>query len=329
LTLWEPEGTTGLPASRIWESDVQLAGTARKIRIESRIPPLSPDAAGAFWLPAAALAIGLLTASLLLTLAGRAGRVERLVEERTVDLRETAQRLRAEMAERERWEVAAEEAGRKERERLGIELHDSIGQKLSAAAMLSRALSRRLPADASEEVGMLADLVKECAAESRRIAHGLAPIGLPGGSLQEALRRLADETCAATGKPCELESRGEADADPALAAQFFRIAQEAVNNAARHARAETLRLRLDAQKGTIRLRIEDDGIGLPENPDASGGMGLRLMKRRAASIGAALSIHNLPGRGVCVDCLWPAPESVNAETTESGIPSPTPSSVPV
>lgn len=250
-------------------------------------------------LPAALLLIGALAAGLLRVLASRAAAVERLADERTVA-------LRAEMAERERLEIEAAEAGRLERERMGRDLHDSIGQKLSAAAMLARAVSRKLDetrAAEAEDARLLAGLVKESAAEARQIAHGLAPVELPGGGLAEALRRLAAETRDATGLDCALTCEPDTpEPEPAAALHLYRIAQEAVANAVRHARARSLRLRLDREPGGLRLEIEDDGVGWPASPGP--GLGLRLMKRRAETIGSALEVGPGTAGGARIACRY-------------------------
>lgn len=293
------------------ESQVPACGRADIIRmggadwVLQSNPPQDPAPgleARTLGLPLALLLIGALVAGLLLVLASRAAAVERLVDERTVALRE-------EMAERERLEIEAAEAGRLERERMGRDLHDSIGQKLSAAAMLARAVARKLDgteAPEAENARLLAGLVKESAAEARRIAHGLAPVELPGGGLAEALRRLAAETRDAAGLDCEFTGAPDApEPDPATALNLYRIAQEAAANAVRHARARALWLRLEPESGGLRLEIEDDGIGLPDVVPAQG-LGLRLMRRRATTIGGTIEWLSGEQGGVRVVCRCPA-----------------------
>jgi signal transduction histidine kinase len=276
---------------------VRLGGADWSLQTTPPPDPILALEARTLALPAALFLIGALTAGLLRVLASRAAAVERLADERTVALRE-------EMAERERLEIEAAEAGRLERERMGRDLHDSIGQKLSAAAMLARAVARKLDgtdAPEAENARLLADLVKEGATEARRIAHGLAPVELPGGGLAEALRRLAEETRNATGLDCEFSGAPDApEPEPAAALNLYRIAQEAVANTVRHARAQSLRLRLEPKPDGLRLEIEDDGVGLQESPGP--GLGLRLMKRRAQTIGATFEIGPGATGGVLVAC---------------------------
>lgn len=293
------------------EDIVSLGG--QSWRLQTKPPDLSPPRPDLreLGLPLALIPIGLLAAGLLRILATRTASVERMVDKRTGELRE-------EMAERERLEIEAAEAGRRERERMGRELHDSIGQKLSAAAMLARAVSRKLDetrAPEAEDARLLAGLVKESAAQARQIAHGLAPVELPGGGLAEALRRLAGETRDATGLDCDFTCAPDVpEPESAAALHLYRIAQEAATNAARHARARTLRIQLAREPDGLRLEIEDDGIGLPDTVPTQG-LGLRLMKRRAAAIGSRLELLRGTTGGVRVVCRYrpaaaPQPETL-------------------
>ena len=303
-----------MDASDGWEGDVHFGGLLWRLRVDSTGIGFSRrHVSGKLGLPLAVIFIGLLAAGLLRVVATRAAAVERLVDERTNE-------LRGEMVERERLEIETAEAGRRERERMGRELHDSIGQKLSAAAMLARAVSRKLDetqAEEAEDARLLAGLVKESAAQARQIAHGLAPVELPGGGLAEALHRLAGETHSATGLDCDFIGDAEApDLDPAVALQLYRIAQEAVTNALRHAQARSIHIRLARENGSLRLQIEDDGLGIGKPALSPGGLGLRLMKRRAAMIAGSLEIRSGSAGGVCVECRFrPEVEKIPVESS--------------
>ena len=90
------------------------------------------------------------------------------------------------------------------------------------------------------------------------------------------------------------------------AIQLYRIAQEALHNAAKHANAKHISVSLTTQNGAWMLTVKDDGIGLPSDPQAANGMGLRIMRYRAHMIGGTLSVRNDDGGGVIVSCSTPA-----------------------
>ena len=91
-----------------------------------------------------------------------------------------------------------------------------------------------------------------------------------------------------------------------MAGHLYRIAQEAVNNALKHGRPATIEIELARGKGALRLRIADDGLGLPKTKKPAEGMGLEVMQHRANVINAALVIESRPGRGVSVICTVPS-----------------------
>jgi two-component system CheB/CheR fusion protein len=89
------------------------------------------------------------------------------------------------------------------------------------------------------------------------------------------------------------------------AIQLFRIAQEAVINAAKHSKAKKVRVRLAESDGHVELTVEDEGVGLPENFEQNGGMGMHIMRYRARAIGGQLIVRNGSGGGVVVTCTAP------------------------
>jgi signal transduction histidine kinase len=250
-------------------------------------------------LRAAGAASALLAALLAGLLAGNHVRVRRLVEERTAD-------LQREREERLRLEHELLEAGRRERQRVGQDLHDSLGQKLSGAALLARAAAQGTPPAARGQVEKVAELIKDSVAQVRRIARGLAPVDLDNASLDAALQRLAAEVCDLQGVACAVEAAPGVHArDAATALHLYQMAQEAVSNAIRHGGATDLRisLRRDGARGVLEIR--DNGSGLPADAAARGGLGLRLMRYRADLIGAELSIApSTPPPGTTVSCRF-------------------------
>lgn len=254
-------------------------------------------------------ALTLLLTGQLALMARQTRRVENLVRRRTQDLHQAHARLETEMAERIKLEREVLEISDREKQRVGHDLHDSLGQKLTGAAFLSRALAQGLRETAPERqsAAQLSDILKDSVAQVRRIARGLAPVEVGQDGLKEALERLAGETRAAYGVECELVARGQPRLPGGEApVHLYRIAQEAVTNAARHGQARRIVIRLLAEDGGGRLRVEDDGVGLPDQVEAGGGLGLRLMRYRAGLMGGAWAARRRPEGGTLVECAWRA-----------------------
>lgn len=264
--------------------------------------------------PALILAAGLLITGLLtlefLLMAMRSRRIERVVQTRTAALQEAKTLLEREIAERARLENEILEIGNREKLRIGQDLHDSLGQKLTGAVFLSRALTGKLESAAPEERDesrRINEILKEALAQVRRLAQGLAPIELGSEGLVNALRRLAADTESTYGIACVFQSRVR-DAAPAgkTAMHLYHIAQEAVSNAVRHGKATEISLTLSSDAGGGELLVEDNGPGLPDDAAQRGGMGLQIMKHRAAMLGGALHLRRRPEGGTAVVCHFGA-----------------------
>lgn len=230
----------------------------------------------------------LLLALVLGLLASRARAIERTVAERTAELREANRQLAAEMDERARLEEAMHTAALREKQRIGQDLHDSLGQKLTGAVYLARALGSAPDAERAESLDKLIDLLKDAIAQVRRTARGLAPLEVGEDGLAPGLRRLAEETCDVFNIACSFEERGlPPGLTPEAAVHLYHIAQEAVNNAVRHGKATDIRMTL-SEDG---LRIEDNGQGFDPASTAVGA-GLRIMRHRAERAGGRFAIES-------------------------------------
>ncbi|HOW96302.1 MAG TPA: CHASE domain-containing protein [Kiritimatiellia bacterium] len=256
------------------------------------------------------LAIGLgLTALIswqLATVGRRTRQIERLVHVRTAALREAHERIAQEMNERMRLEDEIHSTAAREQQRVGQDLHDSLGQKLTGALFLSRGLLRQLEqAGRTEQASgrQLHDALKDTVAEVRRMARGLAPVSIGEDGLADALRRLADESRQTFGVACVFRQSGGHPPAGAVAEQLYYIAREAVHNAARHGQPQRIILELAEEDGRWRLVVEDDGRGLPPDAQKKGGLGLRIMRHRAKTVGAQLEIAaGAGGSGTRVIC---------------------------
>ena len=196
--------------------------------------------------------------------------------------------------------------GDNERRRLGHDLHDGVCQQITAAFLRCQALERRLgrgEPTAAGDFGGLSSLLAEALEETRNVALGLCPLDSDPGALEHALRELASRSQSSASISCEFQASGDVETRNLDAAQhLYRIAQEAVNNAIRHARASRIRVELRDCDNFLLLLVEDDGIGLPD-PVPSRGMGLRTMANRARLLDGELNIESAPGGGVRIACL--------------------------
>jgi PAS domain S-box-containing protein len=215
----------------------------------------------------------------------------------------------ADVTERRRLEEAAIEAAETERRRLSYELHDDLAQRLAGASVLSHTLGEHLREDdhpGAATAVRLGDLVRDAMAHARALSRALAPVDLLSEGLAEALGRLCNSTEQAYGVTCRFEASMDTQvADPSMATHLFRIAQEAVSNAGRHARAKEICVSLEGGPGGLRLTISDDGIGLPHAAvGTTSGLGLRTMRARAAALGGTLVLDGSE-RGTTVRVVVP------------------------
>ena len=261
------------------------------------------------------LLIGLVITALvtfeLWLMARRGRRIEEVVRTRTADLLAAKALLEREMTERLRLESEILEIGTREKLRVGQDLHDSLGQKLTGAVFLSRTLATKLADAGNEErdsAEHINELIKDALAQVRRLARGLAPVELGDEGLAHALQRLAADTRETCGIECELRTEGDGRVhDTKAAVHLYHVAQEAVSNAVRHAKPTRILITLAA--GTHlegRLTIENDGAGIPIEAERGQGMGLRIMRYRATMIGGSLDIQSRKEGGTVVICRFAA-----------------------
>ena len=207
-----------------------------------------------------------------------------------------------------------------ERARLSRDVHDVIGQGLTAIRLVAGSLARRRPDDAEVQarVGDLRELVDETVGHVRRVSTDLRPGVLDDLGLVAALEWQARRFEVRSGLTCIVEAEGaEAAFAPgvlpeALGTAAFRIVQEALTNVARHADASEVTIRVVADGDALRLDVEDDGRGLAPPDDGRRPLGLVGMRERALAAGGRLHVGAAPGGGVLVrgtfpDALRPTP----------------------
>jgi PAS domain S-box-containing protein len=193
-----------------------------------------------------------------------------------------------------------------EQRRIAEEMHDGLGQELTGLALSVRALANRAQKERdaiSVELDQLALLATSCIQDAHRIVQGLSPLTNAEGNLEAALEGLAKRSSLSG---LLVRFRGQHDIPPLdLKARnhLYRIAQEAVQNALKHAAAKSIEIELSARPGAVTLSVTDDGQGL--SADAGSGLGMRTMRFRASAIGAKLSIRRGVSGGNAVVCSVP------------------------
>ena len=216
------------------------------------------------------------------------------------------------ITERRRLEREILEAGAREQAKLGRDLHDSLGQTITGMSLLAKGLRSRLArrgAPEAKEALRLAELSSHAVSQVRGMARGLLPAELQTAGLGEALQELAANAKELFGIRCALTCPKDLRIpDEAMAVQLYRIAQEAVHNAAKHARSPTgVRVRLSLSGRRLTLSILDDGVGIPSPARRGRGLGLGIMAHRAQMIDAELTLRRRPGGGTEVVCACSLP----------------------
>ena len=215
--------------------------------------------------------------------------------------RDITRRREAEEA-RARAEIAMFE----ERNRMAREIHDSLAQSFTGILLQLEA------AEAATEAGMpgetylcrVRDLAKFGLGEARRSVLALRPLALEEKGLEYALRQLAERSSIEGALSCEFSALGAAQRlDPNVEHGLFRVAQEAVTNAIRHARPECIAIELICQEGAVKLCVGDDGSGIATGH--GDGYGMVQMQERAQQIGGSFVVETNPGSGTRVTVVVP------------------------
>ena len=207
------------------------------------------------------------------------------------------------------------EVSENEQRRIGRDLHDGLGQHLTALELLSQTLLGKLKSAAPALVQPAEEItrqIRETIKQTRLISHNLSPVPLDADGLMIALEELAAGTQGASVIDCNfICARPFIVSNANVATHLYRIAQEAVNNALKHSRAKTVTIRLKAEDREWTMSVEDNGKGLDAKPNqksTSSGLGLRIMKYRAQLIGASIEIESPSIRkthGVKITCKLP------------------------
>lgn len=213
--------------------------------------------------------------------------------------------LAAARDEQERLEREVLAVGERERHAIGADLHDGLGQQLTAIELMIAGLKSDAADNPALTHGLdsVGKMLRDAIAQTRFLSRGLVPLGNDPDALQIGLAELAERINGLRVTRCEFECPKPALVENAfVAGHLYRIAQEAANNAIKHAHAQTITIRVETVPGELLLTVSDDGSGLARK---QGGLGLGVMLYRAKLMGADLKIVSKKGAGVKISCRVP------------------------
>ena len=215
-------------------------------------------------------------------------------------LRDAHLKIAEQTAARTRLEQDIIRISEREQRRIGQDLHDDLCQRLAAVKMKVQDLEEKLvdtAPGAIRQAEAIAGNLSDAIAITRALARGLSPVDIESGGLVVALSGLARGMSSVFGLDCRFAHEGAPpDVGPHAATQLYRIAQECVTNAARHARASRVMISLATRADHLELRVANDGAPMParDADSSSAGMGTHIMRYRARSVGAALEFDTSP-----------------------------------
>lgn len=241
------------------------------------------------------------------------------VEDHTVAIRDDSGELThfeaiiLDVTERKELEKIVVSINDRRRREIGNDLHDGIGQELTAMSLMAKTLQDRLTeegSDAAEMAGRIATAARQAITRTRAVARGLCPVSLNAEEgLRTELAKLAAQTREVEQADCHFYCDRDAYVeDNQTASQIYLIAKEAVTNALRHGRATEIDIELRRKGGRFYLHVTDNGSGDPAHlAKVRNGLGLGIMRYRARMLGGSLAIGSAPqGPGIRITCHLPA-----------------------
>jgi len=212
------------------------------------------------------------------------------------------------MTRRKQLEREILEISNREQRRIGQDLHDSLCQHLAGIAFMTKVLEKKTAAQlplAAAEITEIVDLIDQAITLTKGYARGLNPVEFQADGLMFALNQLADNMKRLFGVSCAFSCSSPIYIhDNEMAANLYRIVQEALNNAIKHGKADTIDIHLERKGSTCFLSVSDNGIGIGKSKGYGKGMGLNIMRYRAAMFGASLDIKGLENGGTSILCTF-------------------------
>lgn len=200
---------------------------------------------------------------------------------------------------------AATRAAIDERRRLARDLHDSVTQSLYSLSLLSETARRTAEQGdhraTHDYLNRLGELAQQCLKEMRLLVHEMSPSVLEKEGLAGALQARLDAVERHSGIRAQLVVDIKQKLLPPVQLQYYRVAEEALNNALKHAAATSVRVNIHADEHTILMEIDDNGKGFdPEAAESSGGVGLIGMRERIERLGGSMTVDSAPGKGTVI-----------------------------
>jgi nitrate/nitrite-specific signal transduction histidine kinase len=205
------------------------------------------------------------------------------------------------------YEQAEQTAITAERGRLARELHDAVTQTLFSANLIADVIPRiwkRNPEEGMQNLEELRQLTRGALAEMRTLLMEMRPESLERADIKSLLTQLADAFVGRVRVPVSVDIKGECKLTQEVKLAFYRVAQEALNNIAKHSGARQVEVHLECQPDQLNLLIKDDGLGFDPATITPGHLGIAIMRERANSIGARLKIESQVGQGTSVELDW-------------------------
>jgi signal transduction histidine kinase len=235
--------------------------------------------------------------------------LELRVEQRTADLRAANEQLQSMLQERRRLENELLEIAENERRRIGFDLHDDLGQKLTGVSMMMKGLEQRLAAKnhpCLPEARRIQQLLEDVIHHMHNLARQFSSLDVKGDDLSTVLKGLAGNVKRMFEIPCGVTIKGLVpDLPHHTTVQLYKIAQEAVSNAIKHGKARQVAIGLSQEPEQLLMMIQNDGLPFHQPETKKNRMGLRIMNYRANTIGATLDIKPLDEAGTLVTCSLP------------------------
>jgi len=199
-----------------------------------------------------------------------------------------------------------------EQRRIGQELHDGLGQQLTGLGLLATSLLNKASKPEHELASKLANGLQDAIAQVRALSHGLMPVDIDAEGFMNSLEKLIEDIRLQTGFTIQLTIKDRVHiADNTTAMHLYRIVQEALNNAIKHAGASQIDVGLGVEGTRGCFLISDDGKGMQAPTRDSAGLGLRIMKHRCGLIDAELQIESSYDGGTQIKCYFPVANNVS------------------
>ncbi len=210
------------------------------------------------------------------------------------------------LSEQQRLQREIMEVPVREQRRIGLELHDGIGQQLTGLGMLATSLLNKASKPEYELASQLAAGLQQALSQVRALSRGLVPVEIDAAGLTQALLNLTEDIQRHSHTPVTFEILNDIEfADDDMVMHLYRIAQEALNNAIKHANANQIYVSIDIEDGDGMLEIYDNGEGIPGDSSNFKGLGLSIMKYRSSLFDGQVKIYPVETGGTRVCCRFP------------------------